>query len=48
MYMTLMEASSLLNLPASHIESVLAEESDAYSDTYNELFDEIEESEYND
>ena len=39
--LTLLEASSLLNLPVSHIESVLFEERDDYSDELNELFDEV-------
>ena len=39
--LTLLEASSLLNLPVSHIESVLFEERDDHSDELNDLFDDI-------
>ena len=44
---TLMEASSLLCLPASHIESVLSEdrESMMWCDDENNMFDEGEECE---
>lgn len=51
--MTLMEASSLLGLPASHIESVMSEDRERepllmmsmWCDDVNNLFDEGEENE---